>query len=170
MKENKKYFFTYVKKKQNDKGKIGPFIDKEGNTINDTAANILQNQYRSVWSQPRSEDIILNIGEYFDTDTSDNHNSDSIHTSGCSPKIDHISFTRDKIRKAIMGVKIDAAPGPDGITPVLMKMFCDQILEPLEIIFLDSFEDGFFQKSGKSWTSCRQKSQVNQSQKLRVLD
>ena len=43
-----------------------------------------------------------------------------------------------------MGVKIDAAPGPDGITPVLMKMFCDQILEPLEIIFLDSFEDGIF--------------------------
>ena len=99
MKENKKYFFTYVKKKQNDKGKIGPFRDKEGNTINDTAANILQNQYRSVWSQPRSEDIILNISEYFDTDTSDNHNSDSIHTSGCSPKIKHISFTIDKIRK-----------------------------------------------------------------------
>ena len=144
MKENKKYFFSYVKKKQNDKGMIGPFIDKEGNTINDTAANILQNQYKSVWSQPRPEDIISNIGEYFNIDTDDSTNSDSINSSDFSPKIDHISFTRDKIRKAIMGVKIDAAPGPDGITPVLMKMFCDQMLELLEIIFSDSFEDGIF--------------------------
>ena len=145
MKENKKYFFTYVKHKQNNKGKIGPFVNKEGKTIDDSAANILQKQYQSVWSKPRKEDIINDVEEYFN----DNASSDDITENVSTPKIDNISFTRDKIRKAIMGVKIDAAPGPDGITPTLMRMFCDQILEPLEIIFSDSFEEGIFPKIWK---------------------
>ena len=145
MKENKKYFFTYVKNKQNNKGKIGPFVNKEGKTIDDSAANILQKQYQSVWSKPRKEDIINDFEEYFN----DNASSDDITENVSTPKIDNISFTRDKIRKAIMGVKIDAAPGPDGITPTLMRMFCDQILEPLEIIFSDSFEEGIFPKIWK---------------------
>ena len=33
MKDNSKYFFSYVKQKTNDKGKIGPFTDSKGNII-----------------------------------------------------------------------------------------------------------------------------------------
>ena len=43
MKDNTKHFYTYVKQKHNDKGKIGPFVDKKGDIINDSTANILQN-------------------------------------------------------------------------------------------------------------------------------
>ena len=53
-----------------------------------------------------------------------------------------LMFDRTKIRKAINGVKIDNAPGPHGITPALMKMFCDQILESWEKNFSKSFEEG----------------------------
>ena len=61
MKVNKKYFYTYVKNKQSKKGKIGPFVNKDGNIINDTAANILQNQYRSVVNSKRGRQDIRYI-------------------------------------------------------------------------------------------------------------
>ena len=113
MKVNKKYFYTYVKNKQSEKGKIGPFVNKDGNIINDTAANILQDQYRSVWSTPREEDKISDIYTYFndciDSDTSnisDSTDSDNIdNINNMSPKIETITFDRTKIRKAISGVK-----------------------------------------------------------------
>ena len=92
-----------------------------------------------MWSTPRDEDKILDTNEYFNDSTNiDTLNSENIDSSETlnseniiksAPKIDTISFNRVKIRKAINGVKIDVVPGPDGVTPALMKIFCDQILD-----------------------------------------
>ena len=75
-------------------------------------------------------------------DSSDSYNIDNINNM--SPKIETITFDRTKIRKAISGVKLEASPGPYGISPALLKIICDQILELLEKIFSKSFEDGIF--------------------------
>ena len=42
IKENTKIFFTYVKNKTKSKGKIGPFVKKNGTIINEVLAETLQ--------------------------------------------------------------------------------------------------------------------------------
>ena len=151
MYENKKSFFTYMKSKNKERTKIGPFVDNKGKVIDDIPANTLQKQYSDMWSSPRPEDKIDNPNEFFKV--SDNKDE---------PKITDISFTKEKIRKAINKVRIDAAPGPDGISPYILKTFCEELLPPLEIIYNDSMDNSTFpsiwkksdvtpvKKSGKS--------------------
>ena len=148
---NKKSFFTYMKSKNKEKTKIGPFVDNKGKVIDDIPANTLQKQYCDMWSSPKLEDRIDNPDEFFD-------DSDK----NAEPRITGITFTMEKIRKAINKVRIDAAPGPDGISPYILKTFCDEILSPLEAIYTDSMDNSIFpaiwkksdvspvKKSGKS--------------------
>ena len=60
------------------------------------------------------------------------------------PTFEYVSINRTKIRKAIFNIKNGAAPGPDGIGPNILKTFCDQLLEPLELIFQDSIDSSIF--------------------------
>ena len=45
---------------------------------------------------------------------------------------------------------MDAAPGPDGIHPFLIKTFKHQLLEPLFILYTKSIDDGVCPKEWKS--------------------
>ena len=60
------------------------------------------------------------------------------------PKHEDISVDRVKIRKAIGNFKNGTMPGPHGVPVEILKTFCDQLLEPLEIIYCKSIEDGVF--------------------------
>ena len=55
MYENKKSFFTYMKSKNKERTKIGPFVDNKGKVIDDIPANTLQKQNSDMWSSPRPE-------------------------------------------------------------------------------------------------------------------
>ena len=129
-KMNSKYFYTFVRNKINKKNNVGPFVDKKGNIINDKPANTLQEQYESVWSVPMKEKIINDPDEFFN-DNNDDH----------KPTITNVSIEKVKIRKAIMKLKNNAAPGPDGIPVSFLKSFVDYLLEPLEIIYCNSMEN-----------------------------
>ena len=61
-----------------------------------------------------------------------------------NPKLEEASINRVKIRKPIMQLKNGAWPGPDGIPVEILKVFCDQLLEPLENIYIKSIEDSIF--------------------------
>ena len=39
---------------------------------------------------------------------------------------------------------MNGSPGPDGVTPLLLKIFCEELSEPLLILFEKSFESGIF--------------------------
>ena len=123
-----------MKTKNKEKSKIGPFVDKKGKLITKDPCNVLQDQYSAMWSVPKPEDSIDDLDSFFSEE------SDDI----LSPKISNITFSRDKIRKAITKIRIDAACGPDGVTPSLLKTFCDEILEPLETIYSNSMEDSIY--------------------------
>ena len=133
MELNPKYFFTYVKKLNKSKGKVGPFVNEKGDIIDKEAAETLQDQYKSVWSIPR-EDLLIKDREKFFSDPD----------TDAKPVIKFIHFTEQKIRKAIMKLKNGKAPGPDGIPSELLKTFCDEMIAPLTIIYLDSLETGVF--------------------------
>ena len=54
IKRNPKYFFSYVKKFSKTKPSVGPLLNKENKFVIDSKemANILKEQYSSVFSQP----------------------------------------------------------------------------------------------------------------------
>jgi hypothetical protein len=53
-----------------------------------------------------------------------------------------VQITREKIKEKIKELRRETAPGPDGITPRMLKELGSSILEPLEIIFKQLVSDG----------------------------
>ena len=137
MKTNPKHFYTYIKKKTKSKNKIGPFVNEKGEVIKEHPAESLQTQYKSAWSVPSDTFRVKNKDRFFESKEDGN------------PKLEYVSVTRNKIRKAIGNLKNGAAPGPDGVPVEILKTFCDQLLEPLEIIYSNSIENSVFPAAWK---------------------
>ena len=133
MKENPKVFFSYMKSKSKDKGKINPFINKKGEIVKEKPAEILKQQYRDVWSVYREKDRIPNLEEFF-------HQGEDRGR----PLLTDVFFSEVRVKKALASIRLGAAPGPDGITPFLLKLFSDQLAEPLNLIYQESIENGKF--------------------------
>ena len=53
-----------------------------------------------------------------------------------------IEITEEKIEKIINGLRDEAAPGPDGFPPKLLKVLVKELLEPLKILFRKSLDEG----------------------------
>ena len=49
---------------------------------------------------------------------------------------------RERIKKLIDDLKEFSAPGPDGLSPRLLKLLQDNISKPLSILFRKSMDDG----------------------------
>jgi hypothetical protein len=63
-----------------------------------------------------------------------------------------ITITRKEIKDVIKGMRAEAAPGPDGITPRIIKDLGDSILTPLELIFKKSLAESKVPKDWKTAT------------------
>ena len=83
-------------------------MDKKGQIIDDEPANILQAQYNDMWSVPNPDDKIEDLEDFLKEDS-----------TSTDLQISNVIFTRDKIRKAIIKMRIDAACVLDIITLVL---------------------------------------------------
>ena len=132
MNRNPKHFFKYVKRLTKNKGKIGPFTDSKGKVIDKDPATILQDQYMSVLTKPLPNKKVNDPKDFFKDDEED------------KPKLKEITINRVKIREAIMKTKSGGAAGPDGITIDFVKQFVDELLDPLERIFLESTEKAIY--------------------------
>ena len=51
-----------------------------------------------------------------------------------------INFKKDKIRKKLEDLNPNKSPGPDGISPRILKEMADILVDPLHSIFTYSFE------------------------------
>ena len=124
MKKNPKYFYSFVKKFNQTVNKIGPLKDNKDNLINDpeAKANILQDQYTKVFSNPN---IINDI---------------HIEPKLCNELLD-ITITTDDIVKAIKDIPPNAAPGPDKIPAILLKECVKELAEPLLLLWRTSLDD-----------------------------
>ena len=105
MKKNPKYFYSFVKKFNQIASRIGPLKDAKETLTNDpqTKANILQDQYTKVFSNPNN----INTGA-------------NIQPKQCNDILD-ISISTDDIISAIKDIPLNSAPGPDKIPAVLLK-------------------------------------------------
>lgn len=126
MKKNPKYFYSYVKKFQKTESRIGPLQDDKGNLSTDpeTKANLLQNQYIKVFSNPKKANLT------------------KAYREKCNVEIKDINLTVKDVTDAIKEIPLHAAPGPDKIPALLLKECADQIAEALVLIWRKSLDSG----------------------------
>ena len=113
-----KTFANYIKSKTKTKTSIGPLKNKEGKLLTENLeiANELNGFFASMFSH---EDLTSMPNVHRET----------------NEKIEFVSITRQKIVDKIKNLRENSAPGPDGITPKLLKIAAHEISLPLKLIF-----------------------------------
>ena len=123
-KSNPKIFYKYTNSKLKTCSGI-PTLEHEGKIYksNTDKANLLNSHFSSVFT---NEDLT---------------NIPSIQSMSVRP-LTSISITRKAIADKLKNMKPTKSPGPDGISPVLLKTFSETLALPLEIIFKQSLDTG----------------------------
>lgn len=119
-------FFRYANRKFSSKSTIGPLFNSDGSLSTDPVvkASILQNTF------------VQNF-------TFDNGQLPKTANFSQSPsKLGNIIFSPTLVRRAIKKLKVNTAPGPDGIPPEFFIECIDELCYPLSSLFSLSFENG----------------------------
>ena len=130
IKSNPKFFYSYAKSFSQIKSSINMLLDKDGNIVTGKSemANILQEQFSSVYSDPNSPSIVQPDFHCPDIKTPFSEYS--------------LSFTDEDIQESIKEIKLDSASGPDGIPAVLLKSCSLELCKPIRIIWEESMTIG----------------------------
>ena len=131
-KDNKKLFWNYVKSKRKDNISCQQLKDKYGKPQSDpsTKANILNDQFSSVWSTPT--------------------NVDHKFRDHGAPDIDELNISIKGVHKLLSNLKPFKATGPDGIPPFILKELAYELAPPFAILFEASLLQGILPSD---WTS-----------------
>ena len=142
MKSDPKYFYKFASKKSKLRARIGPLLTREGGITGDPGlmAQLLADQYCSVFSVPREEVNSAFTAEVFPQE---------LTSSLDSPSLSTVLFSRDKIAVAVSSLSSSASPGPDGVFIDCLKWGGDFVLDALTDIFTDSMELGSVDQSMK---------------------
>ena len=118
IKKNSKYFFSYARRYSKVKTKVGPLLTGDGEyTINSKKmADLLQEQYKSVFSKP-------------------NGTSDSYDFHDTQNGLNDILFDEGDVRDVIDEISENAAGGPLGFAAVFLKKCKEAVDEPLYLIW-----------------------------------
>ena len=124
IKNNPKFFYAYAKKHSKSKSKVGPLRDKNNSLIYDAdrIANILQDQYTSVFSVPSENDVT--------------------HPTICPNVLKDIDFDEKDFIEAISTLSPNSAPGPDGFPAILLKNCKEELAKPLAIFWRNCLNHG----------------------------
>lgn len=127
IKSNPKALFAYAKRKSKLKCKVGPLEGEDGKLHDDPEdmANILQDQYQKVFSNPDTETNI-HIDE----------------ESEPSATLEDIEFTEQDIINAIKLIPPQAAGGPDKFPACILKECKLELSKPLYMIWRKSMDSG----------------------------
>jgi hypothetical protein len=123
IKSNPKFFYSYAKSFSQIKSTISMLFDKNENIVTEKSemANILQEQFSSVYSDPNSPNIAQPDFECPHVKTPFSEYS--------------LSFTDGDIQESIKDIKMDSASGPDGIPAVLLKSCSVELCKPIRLLF-----------------------------------
>jgi hypothetical protein len=124
--KNKRKFTQYVKSKTKSRTSVGPLVTKDKKILSEPKdmARELNNFFGSVFTQ---EDLTV-IPEAEEEEVQQN--------------MPPITVSQQDVLKKIRALRKDAAAGPDGLTPRVLKEFEAQLAKPLEILFNKSILTG----------------------------
>ena len=127
---NPKFFYSYAKSLSQIRSSINMLFDNDESIITDTKkmADLLQEQFSSVFSDPDSPDV---KDPSFPTPVIEH-----------PQEIEDFEISEEIILSAIKEINADSAPGPDGVPPILLKNCAKELCSPLRIIWEESFERG----------------------------
>ena len=134
IKKNPRYFYSFAREKKKLKSNIGPLLNKEGDLTDNPIkmANILQDQYASVFSDPNcSKKRIPNI------------------ITELESILENLDFTKKDIINAINEIGVRAACGPNDIPAIVLKNCKDTLSEPILLIWQHSLTTGRVPKAYK---------------------
>ena len=132
IKVNPKFFYSYAKRFSKTKPKVGPLLDPTTNKLTDDnlqMANILQDQYKSVFTPPKSQ-----------------YNNPDLNPSQVTEKLDYIDFTEEDFIREIQTLSPNSAAGPDGFPAIFLLKNKSQLAKPLRLIWQNILDTGFTPK------------------------
>ena len=134
IRKNPKFFYSYAKRFSKVKSNIGPFIDKDGEVVNDSfkMSEMLRAQYEKSFSVPVENATIADPEAFFAED----------HDEEMEPSLPYIHFTFKDVIEAINDLSTNASPGPDYFPAILLKKGKQTLCHPLSQIFRSSLESG----------------------------
>ena len=137
IKTNPKYFFSYAKSFSKVKENISNLLNNSQELVTDRKelANILQRQFCSVFSDPKCS----------------NKASPTFKVPPLVSCDTELVLTLDDITEAISEIKLDSAPGPDGIPAILLKRCATSLSVPIHLLWSESMSSGIvpsFYKTG----------------------
>ena len=128
-KKNPKEFYSYMKSKTSNRESVGPLKadgkDTEFVTSDEDMAEMLNEFFSSVFTDEDLTNVPTPEQKY--------HGNFPLH---------NVEITVEKVKSKIDSLRMGAAPGPDGITPRLLRSISDSIAVPLATIFKRSLDEG----------------------------
>ena len=123
---NSKYFFSYAKKFSKTNKSIGPLLNQnnEYTSSSKEMANILANQYGSVFSNPTNKSV------------------HAVQVPSERPLLEDVSFSEVDLINAIDELSNTSSSGPDGVPAILMKKCKKTISRPLYILYRNCLDMG----------------------------
>ena len=119
-----KLLYTYMKSKTKSHDTIGPLVDENGALECDPKkqANILNRYFSSVFGTDLQDAVVRDVTE-----------EDGLQL---------VYFDPEAIKKNVLKLKNKSSPGPDKITPRLLKECIELLKLPLSILFNMSIQEG----------------------------
>ena len=125
--ENPKYFYSYAKKSGKRRSRIGPLFDKQGKLQKEakTMANLLQDQYAAVFSDPQAKSKKIPSSE-----------------DKCEEVIEDLEITKEDIEKAIDEISEHSSCGEDDIPAIVLRRCKKSLSSPIQLIWQESIKTG----------------------------
>ena len=125
IKINPKSFFRYANRKRKTREVVGPLKFGNGKYTDDPKkmAEILSNQYESVFSKPSPRSNLSNL-------------------KGTDKQLDDITFSVEDIEAAMGEIKAGSAPGPDEIPAIVFHKYANAIATPVMRMWRISLDAG----------------------------
>ena len=134
---NPKYFYSFAKSFSKIKHSISSLFNSEKELVTGRKelANILQNQFSSVFSDPDCPD----------------KSAPNFTVPPLTSSDTEFVFTQEDVIGAISDIKLDSAPGPDGVPAILLKRCGVSLSLPIYMLWSESMSSGVvphFYKTG----------------------
>jgi len=123
--DNSKKLYTFVKNKKCDGSGVAPLKRDGVNHVDPpTKAEILNDQFTSVFTKEDTESPLPDLGE------------------SPYPDAPQIHVTENGVRKLLLGINPNKATGPDSISPRFLKEMAHPLAPALTLIFQASLDQG----------------------------